>query len=273
MRWVPALAVVLVACTGTPSPDSSTTTSEPATTTSVQTGGAVCLTGDDPFLADGAIGALTASGVDAAVITRMSWQDFGACERLEIDLGTSGGAPALEAPAVAGFFIRDAGVLRITLGPTVESSHLTDYLIETTLMDRLFVVRSLDGSLFVDIHMSAPVLARVSSARSPARAIIDLRPGGTGYPNAAKYSPSVVIVEPAGGAVSYPFSVGGYVKGDVGVVEASLVGTDGASTETSTPPAADLDLWRSFVILFPNGPIGDLRLDISGLAEVAIEAR
>ncbi len=270
-RFALVLLLVAAACTQEPVvSESTTTTTGETTTTGAQT--EVCLTGSEPFSPEGALGAFPASGADAALVTRIHWQEFPACERLEIELGTAGGAPALESPAIAGFFIRDAGVLRVTLGSRVEQSHVSDQVIGTKLVDRVFVVRSLDGTVFVDIHLAAPALARVSSGRGPGRALVDLRPGGGAYTNPALATPAVVVVEPAGGAVTFPFSVGGYVRGDIPLIEATLTSGSGETSETSVPPATDEDLWRSFVVLFPNGPTGAVTLDLNGLTAVQLDA-
>ena len=272
MRWLALMVLILAACTQTPVVEEPTTSTAAATSTTGNQA-EVCLTGSEPFSADGGIGAFPASGADAALIARIHWQKFAACERLEIELGTAGGAPALESPAIAGFFIRSAGVLRVTLGSRVESSHVSDQVIDSKLIDRVFVVRSLDGTVFVDIHLAAPALARVSAGRGPGRALVDLRPGGGAYSTPALATPAVVVVEPAGGVVSYPFSVGGYVRGAISLIEATLTNGAGDTASASGPPAGDPDLWRSFVVLFPNGPPGSVVLDLNGLTAVELTVR
>ena len=91
--------------------------------------------------------------------------------------------------------------------------HLVNYYYETGFVDRLFVVRSLGGGSFIDLHLAAPAQARIHLDGSPARVTLDLQPGIVEYPVSATVSDLVVVVTPLVADVVTPtIEVTGYTR-------------------------------------------------------------
>lgn len=271
------LAVVVTAAACAPAPDSPSTTVAPlasstTTTTAPPAEGPppVCLAGEDPFFQEGSAGATSRTRTDAAAIGAVRWEVHEGCERVEVGLTTGEGAPAVDPPTVASFLIRSAGVLRVTLGREVAASAIAEQLIDTDLVDRAFVVRAADGSLFVDLHLAAPAFARVRSASGPARVVVDLQPGGPAYRHPPARQGDVIVVEPAGGVGTYPLAVSGYVRTGDREVSGTLTGAAGERATTSSPVGDQADAWGSFVLLFADGPIGPVDVAVAGAVTVTL---
>jgi hypothetical protein len=214
-------------------------------------------------VATGTVGNLDRPAGDARLVQQLAWETHQGCERFVVAFGTEDGAPAVAPPSVAATLRRQPGVLRLSLGPEVVGSVVADQLVESELASRIYVVRALDGTLFLDLHLAEPAEARVELASSPARLLVDLRPGGPRFAAPASASTNVVVVEPLPGTVSYPFSALGYVR----TGENSITGEvrQGAETvaEASSPLAEQSDTWGAFVLLFPSGPPGPSVLTVA----------
>lgn len=253
-----------VSTTGAP------TSTAPATTLAAEGPLPVCLAGEDPFFQEGNAGAVSRSRTDAAAVGTVRWEVHEGCERVEIGLTTGEGAPAVDPPTVASFLIRGAGVLRISLGREVALSAIAEQLVDTELVERVFVVRAVDGSLFVDLHLAAPAFARVRSASGPARVVVDLQPGGPAYRHPPARQGDVIVVEPAGGVGTYPLAVSGYLRTGAAEVSATLTGVAGERVTAASRVANQADAWGSFVVLFGDGPIGTVDVAVAGAVTVSL---
>lgn len=251
MRLPALLALVLiVACM--PAPGGVVSTTAPDTTTSstsVPTPSSVvpttqvdvaCPEASD-FVDRGRVMASDQPTSDTNSLGLVTWQVEAGCERFEIEFETNEGAPATTPPTVVVEFLASRQILRIHTD--VGSTVVTDQLVETPLVDRLFVVRALDGGMFVDLHLAGPTAARVSISGSPARLTLELQPALDPIPAPAVISDRVVVLSPGDGAeAGARVEVSGYARtfeanvlviatsGDQVVANANLTAADWAET-------------------------------------------
>ncbi len=209
------LSVALIAACGT-LPAAPTTTTTASTTTS-----STAITSTEPEVVGCPV---DAAFVDRGRVTRMdqptsdtnslgliSWQVDEGCERFGIDFETTEGAPATTPPTVVVEFLESRQIIRVWTD--VDMSVVTDQLVETPLVDRLFVVRALDGGTFVDFHLAAPAQARVEISNSPARLSLELQTGPEQFTTKALVSDRAVVVAPADGAeTATRVDVAGYAR-------------------------------------------------------------
>ncbi len=243
--------------------DATDATSRPTTTTITSpttTGTSPTTTGPSPtsslapvvdcpgigeFEEGGGIADIDGSGSDSARLGRISWDDTNQCETFRFEFETSEGAPATAVPDVRVEHLDSFQVIRIQVG--VDVSVIADQQVDTDLVDRLYVVRSLDGGLYVDLHLAAPVAARVTALDSPARLSIELRPGFVPFTGTSASTGDVVLVAPGDGSeVGTSIDLAGYTRSlepDVLVV-VTRAGT--LVSETSTVAADASDVWGEF---------------------------
>jgi hypothetical protein len=260
---VPVLVtVVAVSCaqpstTSTSSPATSTTTSS---TTSATTGLPPCLVGDQPFATDGALasGLLNGQEGDAELVAGLSWTAFEGCERLVVELATAGGAPATEPGGVRAELLRDKGIIRLRLADLVSSTAIADRVVERELVDRVYVVRSLEGDLYVDIHLGSAALARASVSRSPAAVIVDLQAGGPELEARPVVSDATVVITPTGPKAEYPLIVEGYARTFEATVVLRLRQGDRLEVENVTSSADYLITWGEYRFDVSGGPSGEV---------------
>lgn len=248
-RILPLLAALVMAC-GTGGA-ASTTSSAPAapttlgTTTTVAPPGLGCPL-DDDFASAGRITRITQPSSDSRTLGLISVQTSDGCERLGFDFETVENAPATTPPSVNAEFLDDGRIVRIHLD--IEQTVITDQLIETPLADRLYVVKSLDGGLFVDVHLAAPASARVSVTNSPAGLTLELssREGEIGPP--PSISQGVVLITPAPGSsvVGPDLDVTGYSRVFEGNVLVLATAGGAVVGQTTTQAAAWLETWGEF---------------------------
>jgi len=263
---LPALVMVLIAsCT---EPDAtSTTTSSPTTTipSTASTASTIpdlppCLAGDQPFATDGALarGLLDGQESDAELVAGLSWTAFEGCERLVVDLATAGGAPATEPGGVRAELLRDQGIVRLRLNDLVTSTAIADRVVERELVDRVYVVRSVDGNLYVDVHLGSAVLARASVTRSPAAVIVDLQAGGSDLDARPLVSDAAVVVSPTGRKADYPLLVEGYARTFEASVVLRIRQGNRVRVEDVTASADYLVTWGEYRFEVPEGPSGNV---------------
>lgn len=256
-----ALLTSLTACAvdaepATTSTGAATTTTNGATTTVGPT--TTTAPAEDPGcpgaegLEDGQLLDASEPSSDAEQISAIGWVGDQRCEVFTIEFTTDQGAPATTPPSVEAVFLREVGILRVTTD--VEMTSITDQLAETALVRQVFVPRSQDRTLFVDLHLSAPALATVTTSSSPARVIISLEPGGLDYPGTPAVAVNVVLVTPVEGPVDVPVVVNGYSRN----FEANTIGriVQGADVlaEGFTTAADWTETWGEFELaLEPAG--------------------
>ncbi|MGD2060694.1 MAG: Gmad2 immunoglobulin-like domain-containing protein [Acidimicrobiia bacterium] len=271
------LVLSLGGCAGVAGPSTTipTTAGTPATTPSTLPPPVEC-PGTGEFEEGGGIAEVEAESPDSSLLGNISWEVNDQCESFLFEFETSEGAPATSVPDIEVSHLESFQVIRIWFG--VNSAVLTDQLVETGLVDRLYVVRSLNGGIFVDLHLSAPAAARASVRSSPATLTVDLRPGFVDFVGTSVVGDQVVLVSPPSGiGVSTSTQLTGYsrfVDPDVLII---VTQGDEVALETRAPAAesettwgefrADLDLPPGDVSVF----IGEASSDDGSLAGIAID--
>ncbi len=240
-----------------PSSTNPTLSTSPSTSIPPTTG---CEGGVEDYVDAGPIAIVGQTSSDAAQISSLTVFDVGVCERFEVALVTEGGAPATSAPRTTAEIFPDSGLVRLRFSGGVASTAVTESLIESTLVRQAYVVRGLDGLMFVDLHLSASVGARAIELRNPARVAVELRPGGEPVQVGASLGANVVVTDPARRTVEYPILVRGYSRTFEATVMARLSADGSAIDEYFTTAADWTQTWGEFVLEIPSGPGGDLSL-------------
>jgi hypothetical protein len=264
------VAVLLVATACTVSPATTTATTVTSSTTTVTTTTPACGPGQE-FSQDGELLDVDQQGGDAARISGLNGERDSNCERFVIGLTTAAGAPATSVGTVRAVFLRDLGVVRVYL-PDVTDTSITDGVFELPLVDRSYVVRAEDGSLYVDAHLGGASLARAVVAESPARIIVELEPGGPDLPELAPHSDLIVVLTPRGGKAGYPLVVSGYARTFEANVVVRLVKAGSVVTQSITTATDYLTAWGQFSTTLESGPQGsvDVVVGDDGDQEVTI---
>jgi hypothetical protein len=216
------------------------------------------LAGEQPFATDGALasGLLDGQEGDAELVTGLRWTEYEGCERVVVELATAGGAPATEPGGVRAELLRGKGIVRLRLADPVGTTAIADRLIERELVDRVYVVRSQEGYLYVDIHLASAVTARASIRRSPAEVIVDLRPGGTELENRPLISDATVVVTPTQDKTEFPVAVEGYARTFEATVVLRIRQGNRLEIEQVTSAADYLVTWGEYRFELTEGPKG-----------------
>lgn len=251
------LAASGVACAGPASPATTvatTTTSTPEATTTLPP--PIQCPGAGEFEEGGGIADVEGELSDSSLLGSISWDVNDRCESFVFEFETSEGAPATSVPDIQIGHLESFQVIRISLG--VNAAVLTDQLVETDLVERLYVVRSLEGGLFVDLHLSSPASARARVQSSPAALTVDLRPGFVEFAGTAETGENVVLVSPTrGSAVGTTTELSGYSR----TFEANVlvIVTQGGAlvAEMSTIAADYAETWGEFrtEVALPPGEV------------------
>lgn len=237
--------------TGTPTPTSSTV---PIGPTQPPPG----CPEDDGFVDGGRVLRLDQPTSDTNTLGLISWMADEGCEQFTFRFETTEGAPATTPPTIVADFSESRQVLSVWTA--AESSVVTDQLVETPLVDRMFVVRGLAGGMYIDLHLESPAQARAEVSNSPARLTVHLEPGIDPFDSTAVYGPTVVVTGPSAGAqvaAGIPFEVTGYARTleanvlIVATIEGQLV------AETTATAADSTEIWGEFSapIQLPPGEV------------------
>jgi hypothetical protein len=254
-----ALSFGLSACLGGPAASSSTTTSTTGDTTTTTAGTTVTTAPDgnsgcpgDGAIEDGELFDAAEPSSDAEQISAIGWVGDELCEVFTIEFTTDQGAPATTPPSVTAELLRDVGVLRVSMD--VARTAITDQLAETALVRQVFVPRSTEGTLFVDLHLSAPALATVATSSSPAQVVISLEAGGSDYAGTPSVGPNVVVLTPVEGPVEVPVHVTGYSRNFEANTIGRIVQGSNVLAEGFTTAADWTETWGEFTLtLEPAG--------------------
>ena len=222
-----------------------------------------CLTPDPPFGDEGEVGSYNPTGSDSAILASIDWQSWGACERFLLSMASPEGAPTLVPPTAVLTSFAERGVIRLQLGEGDETSAVSFQVVNTPLVDRIYVVKAPGAGLIVDLHVSEPVSARMIPTSAPATLTLDLRPGDVPSFQRPVVGSRAVLFLPSGrDGIHYPFTVSGYLRPGIDESVATLTGPDGTVTEARFPLAGTDDLWSSFVAVFLEGPSGWATLQV-----------
>lgn len=242
LAWVLTLAGCVAGDT-----TSTTTSSVPTTsTTSVPTSTlppVVECPGTGEFEEGSGIAEIEGEG-SGTQLRHISWETSDRCESFSFDFETSEGAPATALPDMRIDHLETFQVIRIRMG--IDTASVTDQLVETALVDRLFVVRALDGTMFVDLHLNEPTAARARVESSPARLTLDLRPGFLPFTGQSTVGEEVVVVSPARDSeVGLVTQLQGYARNTEGEVLVVVTRDDEVLID-STTPVVDSPGWGEF---------------------------
>lgn len=266
MRYLGWLALVLVvACAPgagdeTTTPDAPSTTRVPVATTRTSIEPADPSAGcseDEGFVDAGRVMSAGQETSDTNTLGPIAWLVEDGCERLTVQFETTEGAPATTPPAVIVEFLDSRQVLRIRVD--VGSTVVTDQLMETPLVNRLFVVRALDGGMFIDLHLDGPAQARAEVSTSPARLTLELEAGVQALDTAAVIDGNTVLLTPSDRAQpsAGTIEVAGYARVfESNVLVVASIG--GQTVAQTTATAADwTETWGEFraPIQLPPGEV------------------
>jgi len=278
-KVVPVLVLLVAACSPQTESAAPSTTTPSVSTSTAPTTTLPLVAGcpeDGEFTEGGHVNTVDQpSSSDADTIGLISWAAEESCETFTVSFETSEGAPATTPPSVVVEYIDDVPVVRMALA--TERTVITDQLVETPMVDRLYVVNSIDGGMFIDFHLASPAQARITVESSPARVLLDLQPGIVDYPNSVAASDFMVVVTPVDASTeTSPVSIEGYGRtfesnvlliataGDEVVAEDFTTATDSESTwgefaTQMTLPPGDVSLF-----------VGDENQEQGGLEGVTV---
>jgi hypothetical protein len=232
-----------------------------------------CLSVSPGFTARGTVSVLGGTDPDARQLSGLDWIVTPGCERIIFSFLTDEAAPASSIGLSRLEFFAELGIVRVSMPRGVDVTGIAAAVLDGELVDKAFVVRSRSGELAVDLHVGsdAAVEARGLIIGSPARLVIDVRPGpvneafGTQRPTVGD---NVIILSPAAGDVEYPLRIRGYARTLDDVVTAT-VKTTAASVERRVVAAPSADAWGEYAVTISEGPTGNLTLTV----EVALIGR
>lgn len=252
VAWCLLVVLAATACAGdsaAPTSTAPTTTTSPPPPTSTLPPIVEC-PGAGDFGEGSGIARVDGEGSDASHLGRLSWERSEQCERFVFEFETSEGAPATSVPDISIDHLPSLQVIRITMD--IDAAVITDQLVETEMVERLYVVRSLDGGMFVDLHLNAPVAARARASSSPAVLTVDLRPGFLEFTGSSSVDDSTVVVSPSPGSeIGNITTFDGYSRAFEANVIVIVTQGDVVVTETNTTAADYQETWGQFSVEVP----------------------
>ncbi len=243
-----AVALLVAACGSSRSAsDTGTVPAQTSTSIPVTTIAAApaCASGED-FVDHDRVARVDQPASDTTSLGLITWQQQGdGCERFGIEFETAEGAPATTPPSITVDFLDTRQILRIWAD--VDTTVVTDQLVETGLVDRLYVVRALNGGLFVDLHLDSPAQVRAQVSNSPARLVVEMQAGTEPFEGSAAVSDHTVLTAPSNGSEQDgSVVVEGYARAfEANVTVIATVG-DQIVAETSTTAADWAATWGEF---------------------------
>ncbi|MBA2336370.1 MAG: hypothetical protein H0V96_01180 [Acidimicrobiia bacterium] len=225
------------------------------------TAGPLCATGDLAFSDEGVIATVGGDGADAAAVNELRFDTELRCDRLVIGFATSNGSPASALGPTVIELLPSLGILRVSLPDGVATTSVSEATVDGSVIAQAVVVRMLDGTLAIDLHLDATqgVAARSFLVGSPPRLVMDVRAGDDG-PQVSRPSgdADTVVLTPRGGVADYPLVVNGYTR-----AAAVTVGLSGGTMVTAVRAAEVADEgtpWAEFEATIPNGLSGTVDL-------------
>lgn len=201
------------------------------------------------FTARGPVERFRSDGGDAVNLTGIISESLDGCDRTTLQLGTASGAPATGLNGATIEWLDGVSVLRVSL-PGVTATAVSDQVLESLVLDRVFVVRGLDGFLFVDLIADGAASAQAVLETDPARVVIELVPSPDGEPTPPARDGNVVVTSPIPTPAEYPIVIEGYSRHFEANVLARI---DGDLVGVTT--AADwLETWGAFLLVVDSGP-------------------
>ncbi|HJR91096.1 MAG TPA: hypothetical protein VJ938_01500 [Acidimicrobiia bacterium] len=232
-------------------PATTTAPTVPTSSSSTLPPTAACPDGD-VMLTEGQLLAWEPPAADASRIDGIGWRMAGECHIVTIAFATDDGAPATTPPPLTADILRGAGVLRIDSAAT--SSVIADQLVETGLIERIFVPVDAEGNRFIDLVLSGPAVGRARLLTSPARLEIELQPGGPPDVGRPLVADNIVLVEPGEGAVVEPLiDVFGYSTSTEASLSVSVLNAGATVEDAVLELASPEGSWTAFSLTIPVG--------------------
>lgn len=277
-RVIPIFVLTLAACSPDTESVASSTTTQPSVTSTAPTTTVPLVAGcpeNDQFTEGGHVATIDQPSSDADTIGLISWIAEESCETFTVSFETSEGAPATTPPDLSVAYIADLPVIRVSVA--TDETIITDQLVETPMVERLYVVRALEGGMFVDFHLASPAQTRITVESSPARLVLDLQPGIVDYPTPPVVSDFMVVVAPLdASATTSPVAIEGYGRTFESNVLLIATTGDEVVAEDFTTSADSEATWGEFraSMILPPGSIslfvGDENQEDGGLEGVTI---
>jgi hypothetical protein len=212
---------------------------------SEDTGTAVVEGTEDGFTAAPEASGGVAGAADSVLGVRFGVHD--GYERAVVDFGLNGGAapapPVWKLSSPAG-----DGNARVYL-PGVTQTSVTDGSFGGAIMDRYYVVRAADGSLFVDFYATDAFRYRVEGLADPGRLALDYEASVSelGYPQPAFGERTVLTSPRAGAAVGGAVTVSGYSRNFEARNAIQLLSPTGSVLAETTATSSDwAETWGAF---------------------------
>ena len=164
------------------------------------------------------------------------------------------GAPTGPPAGSSVVFRPQVRVLRVQLPRAVTHWEFTDKRFESGLVSRVFVVRRLDGSIALDLHLAEAASVRALFGDTVAPLTLHLRRGGVALPAVADKGSSTVLLWPRPGDDSDTLAIEGYGRPFEANVEIHIRGA--APRDTFTNSADYTETWGEFAIRLPRGARG-----------------
>ena len=248
MRALPIVVLLIGSACGSVSGIATTTTAPPPASTTTIPPQVVpepsCPLAIE-FASEGRIFRLDQPTSDTGMIGLISWDLSPGCESFRIDFETTEGAPSTTAPSVIVEYLDTRQVIRVYLD--VDRTVITDQRVETELVDRLYVVRGLDGGMFIDFHLAKPAEARARITNSPAQLTLQFQPGNLPFEGTAALSEYAVVIEPSDGSVGSPsIRISGYARTFEANVLIIATAGDRVVAETNAVAADWVETWGEF---------------------------
>jgi hypothetical protein len=215
---------------------------------------------DTAYLAHGTIGTFGDTAGEARSLAAIVMANAGGGQRVVLTFADAGGLPANTVGPGRVQLLRDLGVVRVWLPAEVDAGAMTQTFWAGDIASDAFLVRSIDGGCFVDVHLRVPAVARVWETALPAALVLDLRPGGDPIPERALRNSQVVLLAPRGGPASYPLEIGGYARTFEGTVVLRMMQHGKSVRDTFTTATDYVYMWGEFRLVLPAGPSGPFEL-------------
>ncbi len=163
------------------------------------------------------------------------------------------GTPTTHPAASTVVFRPEVRVLRVQLPRTVTSWAFTDKTFESGLVSHAYVVRRLDGSIAVDLHLAESASVRALFRDTEAPLTVHFRRGGAPLPPPAPAG-SAVLLWPRAGDDADTLRIEGYSRSFEANVEIHIAGA--APRDTFAGAADYIDTWGEFSVHLPRGARG-----------------
>lgn len=215
---------------------------------------------DTAYLAHGTIATFGDTAGEARSLAAIVFANAGGGQRVVLTFADAEGLPANTVGPGRVEIRRDLGVVRVWLPKEVDAGAMTETFWAGEIASDAFLVRSIDGGCFVDVHLRVPAVARVWETALPAALVLDLRPGGDPVPERATRNTQVVLLTPRGGEATYPLVIGGYARTFEANVVLRLMQHGKSVRDTFTTASDYVYMWGEFRLVLPTGPAGALEL-------------